>query len=243
MTGSEIFEAALQEIGVLAAGEVPSAADAELLRRKFNRMVGTWNTQRRFVVYEKHQQFTFGTSQQSYTIGPTGADFTSDRPLRLERVKLVLTASTPDVDLPLENLQVGEYADLSVPTLSSTIPTKIYYEPTFPSGTIYPWPYPTVTSNKLELWWWTKLSEIAEADVTTEYSLATGYDDALTLSLAEQCLGKIWGVEDDPQLRNRARLARLAISGANSSPLRIATQDTGMPGAGQFNYLTGSVTG
>lgn len=242
-TGSEIFTNALYEIGVYAAAETPSAEDLEFVRTKFNRLIGRWNTQKRYVFYTGHAQYTFGASQQVYTIGPSGADFTAPRPLKIVQANLVLTAVTPYVFIPLQILDQAQYANLGVPGLTSTIPICLYYEPTNPNGSLYPWPYPTTTTNQLDLWTWNRLNSIAFADVTVEYDLPDGYEDALTLSLAETLCAP-FGVDPPATLAMQASKARQAIQSLNTVPPLIRTRDAGIPRSPAdrpgWNYRTGN---
>jgi hypothetical protein len=139
----DIIENALREINVLAAGESAAAEDLEFGRSKYNRMISDWATQRRTVFYIRNQAFTFTTSQQSYTFGPTGNFVPSSptigtRPARIERANLVIVSSTPNLEVPLPVINTDSYADLSIPALSSTLPERHYYEQTVPNGTLYP---------------------------------------------------------------------------------------------------------
>src|SRR4051812_14635698 len=114
-----ICENALADINAVAAGQTVSAENYALALSHFNRMLGVWRTQRLFAFYIRSQAFAFAVSQQSYTFGPTGNfAITGERPGKLERAKLVLTASSPDSELDLRLIEVDQYADFSTPALS-----------------------------------------------------------------------------------------------------------------------------
>ena len=225
----------LQELGVYGAQGTVSAADAEYCRDKLNLMLDEWSTRKRMAYVIRNQAFTFTTSAQSYTIGVTAnsptftitAAFGNTRPVKIERANLVVVASTPDNEIPLEVINVDQYADISMPALSAGQPSRLYYQPTFPNGTLWPWPYPTTTTNQLRLWMWQQIVEVALADVTTEISLPPGYKNALMLSLAEALSGGAFGKTLTPELEAKASRARANIQSLNTAPPLLATDELG----------------
>lgn len=236
-TYADLIANALIEIGAIATGETPSASDLALGLSKLNRMIGLWNAQSLLVPYVDSAEFAFGTSKQSYTIGPaaSSADFTSARPIRIVAASIVLVSSSPYTYIPLDVMNVEEYGDIRVPATSSTIPTRLYYKPTVTKGTLYPWPYPTVVTNKLSIDYWAQLAEVATADTI---ALAPGYEEALTTSLAE-ALGPSFGRTIAPELEKQAQMARSVIKGLNSQAPKLGSDFPGSGSRGAFNYLTG----
>jgi hypothetical protein len=220
-TGTSLITAALQEINAIAQGEAVPATDETFVLGKLNRLLDSWNLQQRYVFFVGHASYEFATSKQTYTIGPSGADFTAPRPVRILRANLILVNQTPDNHFPLTVINWARYADHSVPALASGIPIKLYYQETIPSGSLWPWPYPTVTTNKLELFTWNQLTAIASVGAT--YNLAPGYEDAIILSLAET-LCSSYGKPLAPELAMNAQKARGAITGPNvlASPMNLS---------------------
>src|SRR5687767_9447399 len=99
-----IIDAALiDELGIYEPGETPSSNDRNLGLRQLNRMVQQWNLQRRFSYVVNHVAYTLTASQASYSIGPSGGNFTMAgvRPLRIERANLIRVADTPDTRIQL----------------------------------------------------------------------------------------------------------------------------------------------
>lgn len=228
-----MFTNALVDIGVLAIGQTISTEDLELCRTKFNRMLGQWNTQRRFAYYMRDQAFTITASQQSYSLGTSAnsADFVitagTERPVKIERARLVLVAPSPDSESELPVINWDQRANESTPALSATVPTRLYYQPTFPNGTLWPTPYPTTTTNKIRLFWWAQLAAIASGQTGTNVDLPPGYEDALTLSLSEiMCLPFGKGISQD--LASQSRTARENIRALNSKPPLMVTDWPGM---------------
>lgn len=219
MTGTQIINNAFTELGLIAAGESPASGDSTFGLEKLNRLLTGWATQRRMVFVMNHASYAFGSSKQSYTIGPaaTTPDFTATRPVKIERANVILVAGDPDVRAPLEVINTSDYASLGIPALSAEYPSKLYYQPTVSKGTLWPWPYPTNTANKLELFTWNQLAEIAVADVGVDYPLPPGYDEAIILSLAES-LCPAYGKQVSPELARMAQRARAAIAELNHAP-------------------------
>lgn len=222
MTGTQIINAALEDLGVIEAGGTPASADSTLGLSHLNRLIDAWAAEQRFVFYESIAAYEFSTSAQSYTIGPSGtsASFTAARPVKILRANVIIVASTPDLHIPLRVYNTDDYASLALPAQSADYPHSLYYQPTLSKGTLWPYPYPTVTTNKLELVTWNQLAEISSAG--TEYPLPPGYRDAIIRTLAES-LAKPFGVSLDEDYHRLARNARASIAVLNSKPPTIDT--------------------
>src|SRR3990167_2863153 len=222
-----IITNALREIGSLGAAQsTPNAEDLELGLQYYNMMLGRWATRKRFAWYIRNQAFTFSTSAQSYTFGPSGTFTPSSptvdkRPQRIERAKLVLTSSNPDSEYDLPVINAGSYADLSMPAQSATLPDRLYYEPRTPNGVLYPWPYPTDTANQLRLYWWHRLGTVLIAAIATDIDLPDGYELALTMDLAFMLcgpFGKEFTSQQD-QIRRQALADIQSINPGSEPPL------------------------
>ena len=119
-TATELIQNAFIEIGVFEPGEPLNPEDSTFGLAKLNRLLDSWATKRLNVFFVGHASFVFGTSQQSYTIGPTGADFTAARPTRIKYANVLLVSTTPNARIPLDVLNVQEYAELDVPGIPSS---------------------------------------------------------------------------------------------------------------------------
>lgn len=221
-TAEDIVKNALSEIGVIYAEEPVSESTLDFCFARLNRMLDSWAAQRRFVYYIKQESFPFVLSQQSYTIGPTG-DFVTKRPLKIERCNLILMSGTSETHIPLAVINVDDYAIMAMPNLTSSFPSKVYYQPTFPDGTLYPWPIPADVNNKLEIFSGHQLDKFEQMD--DEMFFPPGYEEAITLSLAELlCLP--FGRSLEINLADNARKAREVIAGQKHTSL---TQTTDVP--------------
>lgn len=232
-TGTDICTAALRKINVLGQGQTLGADDGAHALDELNTMLDSWQTEGPFCFVTGHASYPWATSKQSYTIGPSGADFTATRPIKIQAANVV----TGGVRLPpLKLIDADEYARISVPALSSSYPLALYYQPTSTRGTLWPWPYPTNTSDSLELFVLTQLS--SWATLVTEVDLPPGYKAAIVNSLAE-ILCESFGRPLTETLALQARKARAAIQTINRKTAKLMSDVPGGGGAGDFDYRIG----
>lgn len=237
---------AAQEIGAIGQGETLGAADAEVWLRLLRRLLNGWNTNRRAVYATRFDTFTLIPNPPlGYTtIGPTG-DFTVDqRPVSIDGANLILTPSNPAVNTPINIRDNQWWLGQTTPTLTSTYPTDLYYQPDWPDGKLFFWPMPTFAYD-VQL-----MSRVVLDDVVTlaqAFSLPPGYQNAITLTLAEMGQ-RSFAKPLDASLMRDASLARALIFGSNDVTPHLITKDYGMTpshngGArADFNWLTGQVT-
>ena len=240
---ADIFRNALLDLGRMGIGEsAPSAPDLALCLSHYNRLVSRWSAQGKMSYYERNQAFTFSVSQQSYSIGVTAnsPDFTITapggvRPPFINRAKLVLTASSPNSELDIPVIFKQVYESINTPEQIGVQPYCVYYQPTFPNGTLWPVPYPTNTSNKLRLFWPAQLEVIAIADIATDIPMPPALEDALTWTLEERlCVPFSIPVSDE--LRIQANGARQVYSQLNDSDPALISTDIQGRGSPYDNY-------
>ncbi len=244
MTILEVCTDAATELGVIAGGEPLQAADSALLLRLAQRLINLWNAERRAVYATSFLRFTIPPPvdpKLPITIGPTGQWVTATRPVSLGGANLILTTSTPNVQLPITLRDSQWWLGQTVPTLQTTIPTDLYYQPDWPNGSLFFWPVPTVAYD-VELMARALLTETFV--LTTAFTLPPGYQEALTLTLAEMAQ-RAFGV-NVASLPGAASRARALVFGNNDQIPRLRTADAGMtPGGGgrraDFNWLSGQI--
>lgn len=247
-TTQSILTNVLRKIGVLSVGETsPQAEDLDVALSEFNGIVGEWNTRKRFAFFQRAEAFTFTTSKQSYSIGAAAdtPDFVVSagvRPARIEFAQLVLTAESPDAYIPIRVINVDQYQEISLPALSSDFPLTIYYKPTWPTGTIIPWPaFPTTVTNQLNLTWWNQLETVALADIATALILPFGYRRAIELATAVACVIPFGAKRVDlEELKRQERIAIANIQSLNVTPPKMSTVATS--GRTSYNWLTGPLS-
>ena len=240
-SGTELIVAALEEIGVLSAGEtsIPSEHTLMCLRR-LNQIFGQRNTRPGLAKYVRSQSWPFAVARDYYTIGATAdsphfAVTAGGPPVEIESAFIVNTDNTPNTRLHCAVWTKQQYdAGIFNPAAAGSFPFGIYYQASFPLGVIFPWPAnPTSTAFKLELNWPDQLVEIALADISTTLRLAPGLERDLVLQLAMAlCLPFQKPVSRD--LREQATLAATDFASRNRTPPKIAT-DGGFNSGGAWN--------
>ncbi len=242
MTVLDLITEAFAEIGVYAQGEVPSAADANFAMSKLNRMLDAWNAQKLYVYVVDFANYTLVPGLIPHTIGPSGATYTvAQRPVRIEAANVIQNAGLSQVNTPLNIRPIEFWQGMTVPNVSTSIPTDLYYAADWPNGKMYIWPVPTVAYG-LQLWTWKVLSEFTA--LTALISFPPGYRDMLAYSLAV-ALAPSFGKSVPVELLVLMKMAKDAVFGLNSVSPRILTTDTGIPDASyaglpSFNWKIGS---
>lgn len=243
MTISDIISNAMLEIGVLAAGETLSAEDAAFGLSKVNRMFDNWNTESNFIYGTLLFQGTLTANKNPHTIGPAAStpDFTvtTARPLKILGANLVLTDQTPNIFRPLKIVDDEWWMNNPVPSLATQIPYYLWPNYSWPTASLFLWPVPT-TAYGIRLDLWTLFSSMALADT---FTLPPGYEDAVTLSLAES-LTSSYGKQPSPVLVQQAALARGRVKSLNSEAPTMACDGAvqsmdSRPSASIANFLSG----
>jgi len=186
--------------------------------------------------------WTLTPGHQPHLIGPnlSPPDFTvNQRPVGIRSASLMLNDSSPEVDIPINIRDNAWWAQQRVKSITSTIPTDLYYEPDVAVGQLWFWPVPDVGYGvRLE-----GMVTLQQFQTLTDCFIAPqAYLAAITLTLAEE-LSDIWGTTAPPNLARRALKARDALQSNNFLAPRIASADWGTdsrPG-GDFSYLTGTL--
>lgn len=242
MTVAEIITDALNDIGVLAAGETPSSDLVDAGLRLINRINDRWAARRIIAFNVDFTAYTFVPNLSPHTIGPSGATFTvSQRPVTIESASVILTTSNPPVDVPMNVRDDDWWANQSVKSLTSTFPTDVYYSPGWPNGSLFFWPIPT-TAYGVRLETWTLISQYASSADT--FSMPPGYWDALTLALAVKWAPRFPGIGTSPDLLRQYEEAMRAIEGNNSQSPRMMTAEAGQGNRRQssmFNWQDGQI--
>lgn len=202
-TFTSIAEVAFGMLNVFLPGEAVGTADANRARTICNRMLSGWGQRGQYIPVIARERFDLvadqGGPDDPYTIGD-GGDFDTERPSNQNSItaaNLILTATSPEVRVPLGIYTDQAYDANKIPDMSNSQPTGLYYNPTYANdlGSIFLWPVPDVATNDLELF--LQKSIVAFADLTTMYYLPDGAEDAITYALALRMQGP-WGKKLDP---------------------------------------------
>lgn len=231
---------ALRDLGSVDAATDPSAEDVALGLAHLNRIVNNWNAERDTVYAQQFTYWTLTPNLSPHTIGPTGTFVVTQRPVSLDGAALVLNNVSPSVNIKIQIVDEAWWMNQTVPSLVTSVPTQVYYQPDWPNGKLYFWPVPN-TAYQVLLEYRLVLPEYALSD---SLSLPTGYYDALILTLAENLSAPLL-IDLPPIIARNAAQARSRIAGNNVMPVRTVTRDAGIPETDSgvratFNYRSGS---
>lgn len=211
VTCRALAQGALDILGVLAIGETISDGDATFARQFLNDLLSEWSQRTQMIPVITRERFDLvanqGGPESRYTIGP-GGDFDTERPSNqgsIVAANLILTATSPEVRVPLGIYTDQAYDANQLPSMSNTQPTGLYYNPTYTGdlGSIFLWPVPTISTNDLELFLQKGVAQFADLD--TAYDVPDGLLRALKYNLADALQGP-YGREMSPSA------ARIAVS-------------------------------
>lgn len=172
-----------------------------------NQLIDNWNAERAKIWCSVFQQFTLVPSLSPHTIGPSGATFTVvQRPESIERCSLNLNNLTPNVFVPIDLINRWQYDRLGVPSIATSIPECVYYEPDWPNGKLYFYPVPN-TNFGVRFLLRTLFGMVALSDTL---DMPPGYQQAMTLTLCEALADSV-GRAVPAQTAALARNARARI--------------------------------
>jgi hypothetical protein len=228
-TALDICKRALYLIGATALGETPTSDEVNDALIVLNTMLDSWSTERLSIYVITQDVLTLTPGQASYTIGPSTLtpDLTvTARPLSVQDDSFIRLNGA---DYPLTILAPAQYraiVDKSQPT--SPLPLFMFYDTTYPLGTLYFWPVPTA-GTVLYLYSQQQLAQFAT--LTTPLVMPPGYQRALEYSLAEE-LSPAYGFEPPRTLVRTAASARRNIKRQNLPDLRMSLPDAVVNNAG-----------
>lgn len=240
-TARALITRALKKVGVLGIGQDGGAPDYNDALVDLNSMMGVWNDNRWLVPALLDKTFT-GTGATTYTIGPTGTIVVTKRPDEIETmgafVRQLIPATANPVDYPMDVLQSYEdYNQIQLKTLN-TIPAYLFYNPTMPDGTLYPWPLP---SSNYAVHFLIKeiLQRFANLDVV--FATPDAYEEAILYNLVIRLNTSYPGMLHGEALSEVKTLAANGLAIVQASNTKIARLR--MPNAlyrrGNWNILAG----
>lgn len=230
MTVREFLTSSLRLIGVTAQGEAMTASEASDALAVLNEMLDSWSADGLNVYATTREEFALVASQSSRTMG-TGGNFNTSRPTQ------ILRAGVEDsgVEIPLDILNVDEWAQISNKSLTSENPQKIYLEGTHPLETINFWPVPTSTNN-LVLYSLKPFSAITNLSAT--FTFPPGYQEAIRHNLAVR-LAPEYGKQTPAEVAAIAGDALAQIKRKNIKPSYMESDVMGLSNEFSFNINLG----
>lgn len=229
-TVRDLIRASMRKLGVLSSGETGSADEIEDGRMALNSMLDGWSTEKLLVYALTREEFSLAGSQQDYLIGPSG-DFATPRPVSIQSAFV----KQSNAELPVNILTIGDWNQISVKDVSGTFPTKLYYEPTSPSGKISVWPKPASTST---LVLYTLKPITSFSNVSDVVSFPTGYERAIIFNLAIE-LAPEYGRSAPAEVVTIATASKAAIKSINMQPEFLGVDQSLLSSGAIYNIMTG----
>ncbi len=178
-TVRDLITAALLDLGAIASGETPTAAEAADAFRRLNLLLETWRLES-LLAYAVDTVTLTLTGAASYTWGPGGA-INGTRPVRLEHAVQRQGSGAGAVDFPLAVLTDVEYEAIGLKALSSSPAAWVYLDRASPLASLFFYPIPPSGATAI-LYPWTPLTAFASLDTTV--ALPPGYALALQTNLS-----------------------------------------------------------
>ena len=221
-TALQLVTSSLRKLGAVAAGEAPDADEQADALAALNQIVESWNLQGLALYRRENVAYSLVPSQQVYTIG-SGANFNGARPITLN----CAFVTRGGIDYPLAPLTQAQWNEILQKSQESQLPEAVYYEPTFPDGTLRFWPVPlealTVTlAINMQLG--------AVADINDDLAFPPGYERALVYALAVDLAPEYPAVTLSQRVIDTADEALADIKRANNTQNQAATFDIALAG-------------
>ena len=234
-TAGELINGALRLIGMLAEGESPSPETSQDALTAFNEMVESWNTERLAVFSTQDQVFTWPSSTQSRTLGPTG-DFVGQRPIELDDSTYFRDPLT-NVSYGIKFVNQQQYNGIAVKTVTSTYPQVMWFNMTYPDIEMYVYPVPL---RDLEFHFVSVEPLTQPASLTTDMLFPPGYKRCFRFNLACEIAAEA-GVEPPPTVQRIAMYSKRNLKRINN-PGDIMALPYSMVGTRQrFNVYAGNM--
>lgn len=215
----DLITAALRRINVLQAGEPPTPDDFADGMLRFGDLIDALGIEPLTIYQVARTTWTLTSSKgypgSPYTVGPSG-DLNIARPMpnNIHAWAYQDTSVTPTQEYALWNLTEQAYRAIPQKTLTSPLPNSAYYEPTYPTGSLYLWQVPTKSQLQGVLY---ALTAIPVFGATSDLiALPPGYRRMLRDNLAVE----FWpeyreGSPIDPELMRIAMESKALVKASN----------------------------
>ena len=221
-TALQLITSSLRKLGAVAAGESLDADEQSDALAALNQILESWNLKGLALFRRENAAYTLVPSQQAYSVG-SGADFDGPRPITLHSAFV----TRGGIDYPLAVLTQEQWNDILQKSTQSEIPEGVYYEPTFPDGTLRFWPVPL---EALTVTLAIDMQLAAVADINDALSFPPGYERALLYALAVDLAPEYPAVTLSQTVIDAANDALADIKRANNTHNHPATFDIALAG-------------
>jgi len=241
-TFGDIITDALTEINALSPGQPVDPGDMQLGLTRGNAFLDSMNGSSLMQYVRRLDAYTFLTSKQAYTIGRgAGADFNAERPVEILDAAIVMVTANPEVYIHLDIVNSDEWESFSVLNFSTSIPAVMWYETTYPNGTMHFRGVPSLANYQVRILTSQQLGQAATT--ATQFVFPPTYYETFMYSLAERLCTPFGKAGEIPaRIAKMAREARARTKSVNGEPARITLDGLGSTGRGPYyNWLSGEL--
>lgn len=225
-TANDLISRALRRAGILETGQTALANDSLEALDTLNDVLDQWSLEDLMIFYSTMESFALVDGTNSYSIGATG-NFITVRPIELLKAKLL---DSGGITYDLEVIDFSNYQDIIQKNPpSSTQPTVIAYQPSYPNGQLYLWQTP---SSGWTLQLETNKQFIRIADLATEIddSFPVGFVKAMVDTLAAELCIEYGHLEHLQLLQEAALISKMNIKRKNAKKTVMRIDGMFMPG-------------
>ena len=223
-TARDLISRSLRLIHVLDSGEDPTADEANDCLTALNDMLDSMSVPGLYIYALREDVVSWTAASESRTIGSSG-NFNITRPTRIED-STFYTSSSGD-DFPIKILRSrAAYSAIVDKDTAGDYPEFLYYEPSYPLGTLYIWPVPSSTLS-VTLHSQEQMTQLSTLD--TALAIPPGYKELLTAMLCAR-IAPEFGVTLPPEAQDMMRRASRAVRRASARNVYAQIESPGMGG-------------
>ena len=221
ITAQDIINKSMRLLGLLAAGEVPTSAEAQDSLYSLNSIIDSYSANPQYYFCTQAEQFTVINGKNTYTIGddPTTsppADFVTARPIRIVGAFVRIN----NVDTPLALITEQYWTNIATKA-NAGVPAKLLYRPNVPYGEVVLYPTP---NGMIPIFIKAERMISRYAALTNTQYLPPGYQRLLELSLAME-LAPEYGSQVKPEILANLRADLDSLIRTNIQPLPVNKTD------------------
>jgi hypothetical protein len=214
-TALQLITTAAKNIKAIGGEEALTNTEATDALGLLNAMLDSWWLDRLAVYQVQLENFSLTSGQASRTIGALG-QWVTTRPEKIESAFI----RQGSVDWPLEQYTFDQYDAIAVKANQGQ-PQYFFYDPAYPTGTIYFYFVPSSTYT-VYLRTWKRLQSFAS--LTEDMSLPSGYERAICWNLAVEMFPQFMDGEVPGTVLRQALLSKGAIDRFNSPTPYVGTE-------------------
>ena len=196
-TANDTITRAMKALGTLGRTEVPTAQDFTDGLYCFNQLLESWSNNSLMTYATLERSFSLQAGVQSYTIGQGGI-VNTDRPIDITQA-FIRDSNNNDFGMSIVPRTI--WNNIGAKGVTSQIPSTLFYDSTYPLGTIYVFPVPLINYT---LFYDSPLNQVTASTGTVSISMPPGTERTFVSNLALELMANGF-----PCLLNEIQLAAL----------------------------------